>query len=263
MLKVSEISFSYKRGRNARHHVLNDVSFGVDRGTIVGLLGPNGSGKTTLVRIIAGMLRPDSGRVSLDGASVSDMPRRDLARRVALVPQETHTTFDFSVIDMVLMGRYPHLGPFELERPADLEIARNALRATGTEALESRTFATLSGGEKQRVIIAAALAQASDILLLDEPTTALDVGYQFEIAALLTRLNAEHGTTMVVSTHDLNLAAALCHRVVLLKAGSVIAHGPTAETLTAGNIRLLYDIEADVQFHPRAGHLTVVPLGRL
>jgi iron complex transport system ATP-binding protein len=115
------------------------------------------------------------------------MPRRDLARRVALVPQETHTTFDFSVIDMVLMGRYPHLGPFELERPADLEIARNALRATGTEALESRTFATLSGGEKQRVIIAAALAQASDILLLDEPTTALDVGYQFEIAALLTR----------------------------------------------------------------------------
>ncbi len=138
---------------------------------------------------------------------------------------------------MVLMGRYPHLGPFELERPADLEIARDALRATGTEALESRTFATLSGGEKQRVIIATALAQASDILLLDEPTTALDLGYQFEIAALLKRLNAEHGTTMVVSTHDLNLAAALCERVVLLKSGSVIAHGPTTETLTAGNIR--------------------------
>ena len=262
MMQASDISFSYKRGRGTPHHVLNDVSFGVDRGTIVGLLGPNGSGKTTLVRIMAGMLRPDSGRVTLDGASVSEMPRRDLARRVALVPQETRTTFDFSVIDMVLMGRYPHLGRFELERPADLEIARQALRATGTEALESRTFATLSGGEKQRVIIAAALAQASDILLLDEPTTALDVGYQFEIAALLKRLNAEHGTTMIVSTHDLNLAAALCERVVLLKSGSVIAHGPTAETLTAGNIRLLYDIEADVQFHPRAGHLTVVPLGR-
>ena len=261
-MQASDISFSYKRGRGTPHHVLNDVSFGVDRGTIVGLLGPNGSGKTTLVRIMAGMLRPDSGRVTLDGASVSEMPRRDLARRVALVPQETRTTFDFSVIDMVLMGRYPHLGRFELERPADLEIARQALRATGTEALESRTFATLSGGEKQRVIIAAALAQASDILLLDEPTTALDVGYQFEIAALLKRLNAEHGTTMIVSTHDLNLAAALCERVVLLKSGSVIAHGPTTETLTAGNIRLLYDIEADVQFHPRAGHLTVVPLGR-
>ena len=262
MLSAIDVSFSYKRGRRALRQVLDDVSFDVDRGTIVGVLGPNGSGKTTLVRILAGMLRPDSGRVLLDGASVADLPRRELARRVALVPQETQTTFDFSVIDIVLMGRYPHLGRFELERPADLEIARNALRATGTETLESRAFATLSGGEKQRVIIAAALAQASDILLLDEPTTALDIGYQFEIAALLKRLNADHGTTMVVSTHDLNLAAALCERVVLIKSGGVIAHGPTAETLTAHNIRLLYDVDADVQFHERAGHLTVVPLGR-
>jgi len=262
MLRAVDVSFSYKRGRRTLRHVLHDVSFDVDRGTIVGVLGPNGSGKTTLVRIIAGMLRPDSGRVLLDGDPVADLPRRELARRVALVPQETQTTFDFSVIDIVLMGRYPHLGPFELERPADLEIARNALRATGTETLESRSFATLSGGEKQRVIIAAALAQASDILLLDEPTTALDIGYQFEIAALLKRLNADHGTTMVVSTHDLNLAAALCERVVLIKSGHVIAHGPTAETLTAHNIRLLYDVDADVQFHERAGHLTVVPLGR-
>ena len=262
MLRAVDVSFSYKRGRRTLRHVLHEVSFDVDRGTIVGVLGPNGSGKTTLVRIIAGMLRPDSGRVLLDGDSVADLPRRELARRVALVPQETQTTFDFSVIDIVLMGRYPHLGPFELERPADLEIARNALRATGTETLESRSFATLSGGEKQRVIIAAALAQASDILLLDEPTTALDIGYQFEIAALLKRLNADHGTTMVVSTHDLNLAAALCERVVLIKSGHVIAHGPTAETLTAHNIRLLYDVDADVQFHERAGHLTVVPLGR-
>jgi cobalamin transport system ATP-binding protein len=262
MLKASNVSFAYKRGRRATQAVLKDVSFDVDRGTIVGLLGPNGSGKTTLVRIIAGMLRPDSGRVLLEGASVNDLPRRDLARRVALVPQETQTTFDFTVLDMVLMGRYPHLGPFELERPADLAIARDALRATGTETLESRAFATLSGGEKQRVIIAAALAQASDILLLDEPTTALDLGYQFEIAALLKRLNAEHGTTMVVSTHDLNLAATLCERVVLIKSGSVIAYGPTGDTLTADNIRRLYDVEADVQFHARAGHLTVVPLGR-
>jgi ABC-type cobalamin/Fe3+-siderophores transport system ATPase subunit len=262
MLKASNVSFSYTRGRRATDDVLNDVSFDVDRGTIVGLLGPNGSGKTTLLRIVAGMLRPNSGRVLLDGASVNDMTRRDLARRLALVPQETHTTFDFSVLDMVLMGRYPHLGAFELERPADLEIARDALRATGTETLESRAFATLSGGEKQRVIIAAALAQASDMLLLDEPTTALDLGYQFEIAALLKRLNAEHGTTMVVSTHDLNLAATLCERVVLIKSGRVIAHGPTDDTLTAHNIRLLYDVDADVQFHARAGHLTIVPLGR-
>ncbi|HEX7794637.1 MAG TPA: ABC transporter ATP-binding protein [Vicinamibacterales bacterium] len=262
MLKATDVSFSYDGGRRGARRVIDRVSFDVERGTIVGLLGPNGSGKTTLVRILAGMLHPDSGQVLLEGASVIDMSRRDLARRVALVPQETHTTFDFSVIDMVLMGRYPHLGPFELERPADLDIAREALEATGTADLESRSFRTLSGGEKQRVIIAAALAQASDLLLLDEPTTALDVGYQFEVAMLLKRLNTDHGTTMIVSTHDLNLAASLCERVVLLKSGSVIAHGPTAETLTAENIRLLYNVEADVQFHARAGHLTVVPLGR-
>ena len=262
MLQARDVSFSYQRRGASAHRVLDRVSIDVERGTIVGLLGPNGSGKTTLVRVIAGMLRPHSGSVLLDGESVSSMARRDLARRLAVVPQETQTTFDFSVIDMVLMGRYPHLGPFELEGLADLDIAREALRATGTAALEARPFATLSGGEKQRVVIAAALAQASDILLLDEPTTALDLGYQFEIAALLRRLNSERGTTMVVSTHDLNLAAAVCERIVLLKDGRVIAQGETATTLTAENIRLLYDVDADVQFHARAGHLTVVPLAR-
>jgi iron complex transport system ATP-binding protein len=263
MLQARELTFSYRRPPRASvPPVLDRVSIEVERGTIVGLLGPNGSGKTTLVRIIAGMLRPDSGSVVLDGVPISGLPRRDLARRIAVVPQETHTTFDFSVIDMVLMGRYPHLGPFELEGIADLEIAREALQATGTAALEARSFATQSCGEKHRKVIAAALAQAADILLLDEPTTALDLGYQFEIAALLKRLNAERGTTMVVSTHDLNLAAALCERIVLLKAGSVIAQGATATTLTAENIRLLYDVDADVQYHTRAGHLTVVPLAR-
>jgi iron complex transport system ATP-binding protein len=262
MLRTRDLSFSYERRGESARLVLDRVSISVGRGRIVGLLGPNGSGKTTLLRVIAGMLRPQSGEVLLDGAAVATMGRRDLARRMAVVPQETHTTFDFSVIDMVLMGRYPHLGPFELEGIADLEIARAALSATGSAALETRSFATLSGGEKQRVIIASALAQASDLLLLDEPTSALDLGYQFEITALLRRLNAERGTTMIVSTHDLNLAAALCEQIVLLKQGAVIAQGETATTLTADNIRRLYDVDADVQFHARAGHLTVVPLAR-
>jgi iron complex transport system ATP-binding protein len=163
---------------------------------------------------------------------------------------------------MVLMGRYPHLGPFQLEGAADQEIAHDALAATGTAALATRPFATLSGGEKQRVVIASALAQASDILLLDEPTASLDLGYQFDIAGLLRRLNAERGTTMIVSTHDLNLAAALCQRLVLLGNGRVIAQGPTRETLTSANIRSLYGIDAEVAFHTRAGHLTVVPVAR-
>ena len=262
MLQASNISFAYPQRRAAVHRVLDAVSLEVARGTVVGLLGPNGSGKTTLLRILAGVLQPQSGRVTIDGRPIEQLTRRDLARRIAVVPQETHSAFDFSVIDMVLMGRYPHLGTFELEGVNDQAIARDALAATGTSALEARPFATLSGGEKQRVVIASALAQSSDVLLLDEPTAALDLGYQFEITALLRRLNAERGTTMIVSTHDLNLAAALCERVVLLKQGRVVAHGETEATLTAANIRLLYEVDADVQFHPLAGHLTVVPIAR-
>src|SRR5437762_1573120 len=187
MLAASDISFSYVgsgfRRTPAARQVLDHVSIDVERGSIVGLLGPNGSGKTTLLRIVAGILPPLAGRVLIGGQPVEQLTRRELARRIAVVPQETHSTFDFSVMDMVLMGRYPHLGPFELEGAADQEIARDSLAATGTAALETRRFGTLSGGEKQRVVIAGALAQASDILVLDEPTTALDLGYQLEITA--------------------------------------------------------------------------------
>jgi iron complex transport system ATP-binding protein len=190
------------------------------------------------------------------------LTRRALARRVAVVPQETHTTFEFTVIDIVLMGRYPHLGPFELEGVADLEIAREALAATGTAGLEGRRFETLSGGEKQRVVIASAVAQAGELMLLDEPTASLDLAYQIEVTALLRRLNGTRGTTMVLCTHDLNLAAALCDEVVLLKEGRVLAHGLTPETITSANIRDTYGVDADVRFHKEAGHLAVVPIAR-
>ena len=198
----------------------------------------------------------------LDGRSIAGMPRREIARRIAVVPQETHSAFDFTALEIVMMGRYPHLGAFELEGGADLAIAREALAATGTSALEPRRFATLSGGEKQRVVIASALAQASDVLLLDEPTASLDLGFQLDAAALLTRLNTERGVTMVVSTHDLNLAAALCGSLVMLRAGRVIAAGDTRSVLTSGNVRALYGVDAEVVHHPRARHLTVVPLAR-
>ena len=273
MLRVDSVSFSY--GRAGRAHarpaastlgapsqVLDDVSLQVDRGGVVGLLGPNGSGKTTLMRLMAGLLTPSTGSVSLDDRPVASFTRRQLAQQVALVPQETQTTFDHSVLDMVLMGRFPHLGPFALEGPADLTLARDALAATGTAHLERRAFGTLSGGEKQRVVIAGALAQASDILLLDEPTASLDLGYQIELAALLRQLNRARGTTLVLSTHDLNLAAALCDRVVMLKQGRVLAQGSTLDTLTAGRVEQLYGVSADVRYHERAGHLTIVPLAR-
>jgi len=258
-LAVEQVSFAYD---NRARSVVDGVSLNVSRGTIVGLLGPNGSGKTTLLRLLSGTLIPDRGRVLLDGQAIAGMSRRDLARRIAVVPQETHSAFDYSALEIVMMGRYPHLGAFELEGASDLGIARRAMADTGTAGFEDRRFAALSGGEKQRVVIAGALAQASDVLLLDEPTASLDLGFQFEIAALLSRLNRDRGTTMVVSTHDLNLAATLCTELVLLKAGRVIVQGPTDAVLTPAHVRDLYGVIADVTTHPRAGHLTVVPLGR-
>ena len=258
-LEALGVSFAYD---SRSPLVLDGVSLAAPRGAIVGLLGPNGSGKTTLLRLLSGTLTPAHGRITLDGAPVGALSRRDLARRIAIVPQETHSAFDFSALEIVLMGRYPHLGAFELEGANDLAIARDALAATGTSALESRAFATLSGGEKQRVVIASALAQASDVLLLDEPTASLDLGFQFDIAALLARLNRERGVTMVVSTHDLNLAATLCTALVLLKAGRVIANGPARAVLTKEHVRALYGVDADLVYHEAAGRVMVVPLAR-
>jgi iron complex transport system ATP-binding protein len=259
MIEARGISFTYPRGERT---ILRDVSLLLRPGAIVGLLGPNGCGKTTLLRLLSGMLKAQSGDVLIDGRPVAALTRRDIARRIAVVPQETHATFEFSVIDVVLMGRYPHLGPFELEGPADLEIARRALEATGTGHLESRPFASLSGGEKQRVVIAGALAQTADVMLLDEPTASLDLAYQLEVAALLRNLNRTRGTTMVVCTHDLNMAASICDEVVLLRDGAVLAHGPTADTITVDSINATFGVAADVHFHAAAGHLAVVPIAR-
>jgi iron complex transport system ATP-binding protein len=242
---------------------VQDVSVHVERGHVMGILGPNGSGKTTLLRLLAGMLRPESGIVTLNGKDVASLARGALARSIAVVPQETHLAFDYSALEIALMGRYPHLGTFELEGPRDVAIAREALAATGTLALERRSFATLSGGEKQRVVIASALAQQAEILLLDEPTASLDLGYQFDIAALLGRLNRERQITVVVATHDLNFAAGLCSSLVMLSEGRVVAAGPTDDTLTSLSIQALYGVVADVYPHHAAGHLTVVPLRRV
>ena len=259
LLDAAEVSFAY----DPRSRVVVDgVSLAVARGEIVGLLGPNGSGKTTMLRLLSGTLTPTRGSVRIGDAAMGALSRRELARRIAVVPQETHSAFEFSALEIVLMGRYPHLGAFELEGADDLAIARDALAATGTRALESRQFTTLSGGEKQRVVIASALAQAAEILLLDEPTASLDLGFQLDVTSLLARLNRERAVTMVVSTHDLNLAASLCTTLVLLKAGQVLAAGATGDVLTREHVRALYGVDADVALHPRAGHLTVVPLAR-
>lgn len=270
MLQATDLGFAYRD-----RQVLRGLSFAVRRGSIVGLIGPNGSGKTTTLRLIAGVLAPGSGRVQLDGVDLHAFPRRQLARRVAVVPQDTHLTFNYRVIEIALMGRYPYLGSFQLEGPADVAAAERALEATGTRHLADREFDTLSGGEQQRVVIASALTQFEpdgtmtgpsgadgpmDLLLLDEPTASLDLHYQLEVGSLLKRLNRERRLTIVVSTHDLNFAAGVCEELILLRDGQILAAGPTSEVLTRDAVRRLYDVDADVRFHEDAGHLTVVPL---
>jgi iron complex transport system ATP-binding protein len=268
-LQAADVVFGYRGARP----VLRGVSVEVPPDGFVGILGPNGSGKTTLLRALGGVVRPSSGRVTLDGADVTAIPRQRLARRMAIVPQETHLAFDYTVIEVVLMGRYPHLATFEIEGPEDLAIARAALAATETLDLEERAFDTLSGGEKQRVIIASALAQLSvvptfrsasvtGILLLDEPTAALDLAYQLELATLLRSLQDRLPMAIAISTHDLNFAAGTCRTLVLLKDGRVLASGPTDEVLTPERIRALYGVDAEVGRHPVTGRLTVVPLRR-
>ena len=269
MLHADNVSFHYGSRRGAARNgppvppVLDRVSATLHRGEVLGVLGPNGSGKTTLFRLLSGTRWATSGEVLLDGTPLHRLSRRAVARRIAVVPQETQLAFEYSVMEMVLMGRHPHLGMFELEGPDDFTVARHALDATGTAQLENRLFNTLSGGEKQRVVIASALAQASDILLLDEPTASLDLGYQLEVASLIAALNRERGVTVAVSTHDLNFAAKVCHALVMIREGRVIASGRVTDVLTPANVRALYDVHADVHVHGESGHLVVVPVARL
>ena len=263
MLQASELSYGYASGNRARAFTLDQISVLVERGSLTGLLGPNGCGKTTLLKLLSGVLQPHRGVVSLNGLSLAGRSRRDIARHLAVVPQETHPAFDYTVMEMVLMGRHPHLSPFQLEGPSDLALAQDAMTATGTAHLAPRAYMTLSGGEKQRVVIASALTQLPDVLLLDEPTASLDLGYQLEVASLLRRLNLERGVTMVLATHDLNLAASLCDRLILMREGRVVAQGPTRDVLTAAQIRRVYGVDADVSFHGPAGHVTVTPLRRV
>ena len=247
MLAADRVSFSYGDAS-----VLHDVSVTVAHGARVGILGQNGSGKTTLLKLLAGGLSPSMGTVALDGAPLSSFARRALARRIAVVPQDTHPAFAYTALEIALMGRYPWLGAFEVEGPDDMAAAFDALDATGTAHLAARSFQTLSGGEKQRVVVASALAQLDQrtgaaggpaVLVLDEPTTSLDLRYQIEVTNLIRKLHDERSVTILLSTHDLRLAAAVCSHLVLLRGGRLLAAGSTADMLTPDRVADLYEVD--------------------
>ncbi len=258
-LKAAGVDFSYYEQDGL---VLRGVSLELEAGELVGLIGPNGSGKTTLLRVLSGLLMPSRGEVYLDGQDVRAFHRRDIARRVAVVPQELVMPFAFSVYEMVMMGRTPHVQPILGAGPRDRQVVAEKMELTATSVLAERPFSELSGGEKQRVIIAMALAQEPDILLLDEPTVHLDINHQVEILELIKRLNRQANLTVLATMHDLNLAALYFDHLVLLDGGQVVASGSPAEVLREESIRQVFQADVQVQEHPtrHAPQVVVLPL---
>jgi iron complex transport system ATP-binding protein len=236
--------------------ILRDVSLALRPGEVLGLTGPNGAGKTTLLRVASRVLRPARGRVRLGGRLLEDLSRRALARALAVVPQNTQVAFPFRVAEVVLMGRAPHLAAWSFEGAADLERAREAMESVGVEELADRSVLEISGGERQLVLIARALTQDPRVLLLDEPTSHLDLHHRLRVLERIREFARGDRAALVVS-HDLALAASGCDRLALLDAGRVLALGEPAEVLTPSNLRRAYRIEADVLAGPDGAPLVV------
>ena len=240
--------------------LLHGVDLRASEGQLVGLIGPNGAGKSTLLRTISGALGHRDGVVRLEGADIKSLSSREVATGLALVPQIAPYTHGFTAVELVLMGRYPHLGRFQIEGSKDEGIARDAMRLTETEPFADRTLDTLSGGERQRVFVARALAQQPRILLLDEPTSNLDVLHQLKVLDLVRQL-VDDGLTAVAAIHDLNLAARYCDRLVLLQDGRVLAVGTPAEVLSPETIESAFGVKSAVYRDPVTGALAVSLIG--
>jgi iron complex transport system ATP-binding protein len=255
VLEVSGITFGYERVP-----LLYDVDIQVRKGEMVGLLGPNGSGKTTLLRLVSGVLLPQQGTIVLDGRDLHDWGRRGVARKIAVVPQELHVPFAFTVEQMVSLGRTPYINLLGSRSSSDESIVQDAMRAADVISLARRIFNELSGGERQRVIVAMALAQQPKLLLLDEPTAHLDIKYQVEMLELVQRLNHERGVTVIAALHDLNLAARYFPRLVLFQRG-IVADASPAEVLEPHLLKRVYGIDVQVGILRGAEHLSVLPPG--
>lgn len=251
-LEVKNLSCSY-----GEHVVAKDICLNVERGEFVGLIGPNGSGKSTILKSLYRAVKPRGGSVYFDGSDLFQMSHRETARTMGVVGQENYVPFDFKVEEIVAMGRNPHKKLFEGDTEEDRSMVRHALAHLGMEDMARRNYSELSGGEKQRVLLARVIAQQTDFLILDEPTNHLDIRYQLQIFDLVKRLQV----TVLSAIHDLNIAALYCDRLYGLQEGGVCFAGTPEEVLTPANIYAMYGVHADVTVHPYTGKpaITFIP----
>ena len=243
--------------------VLDGLSFEGSEGEILGIIGPNGSGKTTILRILSRVLIPQEGEVYIKGKNLLELEQKEIAQIIGVVPQDTYFPFPFTVGEVVLMGRSPWLSGFGFESSEDLQIASQAMALTNTLSFSSRLIFELSGGERQRTIIARALAQQPQIMLLDEPTVYLDIGHQIEIYDLIKKLNAEKKLTLIIVSHDLNLASEYCDCLILLDAGRIYKMGSPKEVITEENLSRVYQSKVLVEENPVTGAPRVTLLSKL
>ena len=245
LFHIEELTFAYSSAP-----VLLDLSLDLGAGRFYGIVGPNGCGKTTFLDLLCGSKKPRNGSISYLGKPLSSYNNRELARQLALVPQEFDTGFGFTVEEIVMMGRHPHIDRFASPANKDYQAVDQAMTAIGIENLRHRYTTTLSGGQKQRVVVARALAQDTPVLLFDEATSSLDIKYTLQIFNLARRLVQEAGRTVIAVIHNLNLAAAYCDSLIFIKNGRLHQYGPTQETMTAATIAAVFDVEAQVAIDP-------------
>lgn len=248
LLEVDGISFQYSSSM-----VIEDICFQAEPGEVIGILGPNGCGKTTLLKILNRNLKARTGTVLIDGNEINNITKKEIAQRMAVVPQNNEISFSFTVMDIVMMGRMPNLDRFEMENEEDLRIVFDAMEKCNILQFADRFINHLSGGERQRAIIARALAQEPRILLMDEPTLHLDVNHQIDMLDMVKSLARENGLTVVIVSHDLSLAARYCDRLFLISEHHIIASGRVTDVLTPENMRRVFSIEAYLEHNERVG----------
>ena len=249
--------------RLGKSPVLNDVTLSIPRGTVTAIIGPNGSGKSTLLRTLARLLRPETGSVLLDGAAIARMSPGHVARQIATLPQSPGAVPGMTVQELVEQGRYPHTGPLRMRSDRDHAAVERALELTSSRHFRHRLLDSLSGGERQRVWIALALAQEPRILLLDEPTTFLDMSHQIQVLNLIRTLNREHGLTVVMVLHDLNQASQYAERLVVLHSGRIVEEGPPTAVIREDVLASVFNVQAHISVSPINGALLCHPFAAL